>query len=77
MTDERTPLYKKDAKIICPSCGDHVATLACDVFFGDLISESQFTPDGGQGPWKLLDALTCRKCSNDILRNGLFTISGE
>lgn len=54
------PLFKKDQEINCPKCKSLIAVFTRDCFSGEVIAESIFHPDKGQGPWKVHDLMECR-----------------
>ena len=52
---------KKGSKVVCTSCGSHIATVAEDILENERICENSFTEDG-QGPWKGHERAACREC---------------
>lgn len=46
----------------CAGCGDHVLTMARNALWGDMVQANMFDPKAGQGPWKFMDVMACRKC---------------
>lgn len=59
---KRSPLYRKNQKLYCTGCGEHLFTMSTDVFLGDAVREAIFLQNEGQGPWKYGQARNCRKC---------------
>ncbi len=55
-------VYLKGTRLFCTTCFEHLTTLAVTLCQGDLITPEIFEPGMGQGPWKSLEPMLCRKC---------------
>ena len=62
----RPILFEKDTQAHCKFCEDHIFTFNKDIYSGDKMESSQIYPDKGQAPWKLGEALICRKCHKPL-----------
>lgn len=62
---DQTPIYKKDEKLFCKCCGDHILTFAVDCFPHTRQTEAIIKQDEGQGPWVDGDIMKCRKCGKN------------
>jgi formylmethanofuran dehydrogenase subunit E len=59
----------KGSEIICDGCGEMIAVLARDVYAHEQPRPDMFEENKGQGPWVNHDAMSCRKCGEDWLKN--------
>lgn len=70
------PMVTAGARIQCPNCGDIIATVNYDLYFGDRIHAALFTPEPGQ---TISDGARaeCSKCKELYLQGGKIFVEGR
>ncbi len=58
------PLYTKGQQLFCFGCGEHILTVARDLYSGEESGDlaTAFEQAEGQGPWLAGEPSCCRKC---------------